>query len=125
MDLQRIRRKVAFERFLARLFAKQPYPWVLKGGYSLEVRFNHSRATKDLDLGTRVKIQGSTSEQLVILLAELQTRAFLPLEDHFLFRVETAVKLIESAPYGGFRFPIHSMIAGRLFVVSPLKSRSV
>jgi hypothetical protein len=33
-DLQRLRRQVAFDRFLARLFSKGPkatYPWVLKG----------------------------------------------------------------------------------------------
>jgi len=65
IDLQRVRRKVAFERFLARLFATQPYPWVLKGGYALEVRFETSRATKDLDLGTRLKVIGTDEEQLV------------------------------------------------------------
>jgi len=35
-DLQRLRRQVAFDRFLARMFSKGPkatYPWVLKGGY--------------------------------------------------------------------------------------------
>ena len=45
IDLQRVRRKVAFERFLARLFAIRPYPWVLKGGYALEIRFEVARAT--------------------------------------------------------------------------------
>ena len=74
-DLQRVRRKVAFERFLARLFSVEPYPWVLKGGYALEVRFEISRATKDLDLGTRLKIAGSEDRQLEILLEQLQERA--------------------------------------------------
>lgn len=68
IDLQRIRRKVGFERFLARLFATKPYPWVLKGGYALEVRFGISRATKDLDLGTKLKIAGKEEQQLDILL---------------------------------------------------------
>jgi len=120
IDLQRIRRKVAFERFLARLFSSKPYPWVLKGGYALEVRFQTARATKDLDLGTRLKIAGTVDEQQAILLEKLQERAALQIEDHFLFRVESAAKLIESAPYGGFRFPIRSMIAGRLFVAFSL-----
>jgi hypothetical protein len=38
-DLQRLRRQVAFDRFLARLFPKGPkgtYPWVLKGGYAMD-----------------------------------------------------------------------------------------
>ena len=120
IDLQRVRRKVAFERFLARLFSTQPSPWVLKGGYALEVRFEVARATKDLDLGTRLKIVGTVDEQRAILLKKLQERAMLKAEDHFQFRVEPTAKLIESAPYGGFRFPIRSMIAGRLFVAFSL-----
>jgi len=120
VDLQRIRRKLAFERFLARLFATQPYPWVLKGGYALEVRFEMSRATKDLDLGTRLKIAGTEEQQLEILLDKLQERAMHRMDDHFLFQVESSAKVIESAPYGGFRFPIKSLIAGRLFVAFSL-----
>ncbi|MCB1111183.1 MAG: nucleotidyl transferase AbiEii/AbiGii toxin family protein [Chlamydiales bacterium] len=120
IDLQRVRRKVAFERFLARLFSVQPYLWVLKGGYALEVRFEVARATKDLDLGTRLKIAGTVDEQRTILSEKLQERVMLEAEDHFQFRVEPTAKLIESAPYGGFRFPIRSMIAGRLFVAFSL-----
>ena len=37
-DLQRLRRRVAFERLLARLFADEKPPWLLKGGYALELR---------------------------------------------------------------------------------------
>jgi hypothetical protein len=39
-DLQRLRRQVAFDCFLARMFPKGPkasYPWVLKGGYAMSV----------------------------------------------------------------------------------------
>lgn len=101
VDLQRIRRKVAFERFLARLFSTEPYPWGLKGGYALEVRFELSRATKDLDLGTRLKIAGTEEQQLEILLDKLQERVMLQMDDHFLFQVEPSAKVIESASYGG------------------------
>ncbi|MEM7175302.1 MAG: nucleotidyl transferase AbiEii/AbiGii toxin family protein [Chlamydiota bacterium] len=120
IDLQRIRRKVAFERFLARLFAIKPYPWVLKGGYALEVRFEISRATKDLDLGTRLKVSGAEDRQQEILLEQLQKRAMYQMNDHFLFRIERAAKLIKSAPYGGFRFPVKSVLAGRLFIAFSL-----
>jgi hypothetical protein len=37
-DLQRLRRQVAFDRLLARLFRKPSeakYPWILKGGYAI------------------------------------------------------------------------------------------
>lgn len=50
IDLQRLRRKVAFERLLARFFVNGSNTWVLKGGYALEIRFAHARATKDIDL---------------------------------------------------------------------------
>ena len=40
VDLDRLRKRVAFERFLARLFEQTPAHWVLKGG--------RARATKDV-----------------------------------------------------------------------------
>jgi len=58
-DLQRLRRQVAFDRFLARMFSKGPkaaYPWVLKGGYAMELRVQSARTTKDLDLTLTVRI---------------------------------------------------------------------
>ncbi len=36
IDLQRLRRHVAFDRFLARLFRGPNTNWVLKGGYAME-----------------------------------------------------------------------------------------
>ena len=45
-DLQRLRRQVAFDRFLARMFSKGPkadYPWLLKGGYAMELRMHAAR----------------------------------------------------------------------------------
>ena len=56
VDLQRLRRQVAFDRLLARLFQPgQPLapPWVLKGGYAMELRIKTARATKDIDLTMR------------------------------------------------------------------------
>ena len=56
IDLQRLRRQVAFDRLLARLFhAAQPraLPWVLKGGYAMELRIKSARSTKDIDLTMR------------------------------------------------------------------------
>jgi hypothetical protein len=49
VDLQRLRRQVAFDRLLARLFhAAQPCPvrWVLKGGYAMELRIKAARPTQ-------------------------------------------------------------------------------
>ena len=50
-DLQRLRRKVAFDRLLARIFRRSGEPqFFLKGGYAMELRFNKARATRDIDL---------------------------------------------------------------------------
>ena len=50
-DLQRLQRRVAFERLLARLFVGDAPPWMLKGGYAMELRFpDKARSTLDLDL---------------------------------------------------------------------------
>jgi hypothetical protein len=35
VDLQRLRRQVAFDRFLARLFPVASAEWILKGGYAM------------------------------------------------------------------------------------------
>ena len=43
VDLQRLQRQVAFERLMARLFANEIPPWLLKGGYSLELRHAYRR----------------------------------------------------------------------------------
>lgn len=50
VDLNRLRRQVAFDRLLARLFLEEPPPWVPKGGYALELRFKAARSTVDIDL---------------------------------------------------------------------------
>jgi hypothetical protein len=58
VDLQRLRRQVAFDRFLARLFHSAPSDWVLKGGYAMELRFQTARATRDLDFSVRIAMSG-------------------------------------------------------------------
>lgn len=56
VDLQRLQRQVAFERLMARLFANDTPPWLLKGGYSLELRLpGRARSTVDLDLSISVR----------------------------------------------------------------------
>ena len=53
IDINRLRRQVSFDRLLARLFREDPAPWVLKGGYALELRFKSARSTIDIDLTLR------------------------------------------------------------------------
>jgi hypothetical protein len=49
--LVHLRKRIVFDRFLARLMAVSPDSWALKGGTALEYRFgDRARATKDIDL---------------------------------------------------------------------------
>jgi len=60
ISLDRLRRRVLFERILSRLDAAEPGRWVLKGGMALEVRLrDEARLTKDIDLGLRDDVTGA------------------------------------------------------------------
>ncbi len=91
----RLRNRVAFQRLLARLALADG--WVLKGGFSLEVRLGLiARATKDLDLLHLAPAPGSALDLQDLLDAALETE----LDDGFAFRVRlpTPVRLEEAEP---------------------------
>ena len=48
--LTRLRKIVAFDRFLARLAKKEPEAWIVQGGFALQLRLGtRARTTKDID----------------------------------------------------------------------------
>jgi hypothetical protein len=112
LDLQRLRKQVAFERFLARLFHNPDSPWILKGGHAMEIRLKIARATQDIDLF--VKSHSITTSQQLIL-EQLQQDSSTNLFDFFEYRVSAPQRELKGPPYGGFRFPIESRIASRSF----------
>lgn len=63
-SISRLRRKVAFDRLLARICTKEPCFFFLKGGYAMELRIARARATKDMDL-TWFKRQSNSAEPIV------------------------------------------------------------
>ncbi len=83
LDVQRLRRHVAFERILAQLSA-DPH-WVVKGGFCLELRLGvTARATRDLDLANDRPLPTS-SHAVQDLLDEVLDQ---PETDGFRFSVE-------------------------------------
>jgi hypothetical protein len=110
-----LRLKLLMERLLARLFAESESPWLLKGGYAMELRFRpRGRATKDIDLSFAAS--GSTRSsptQIAAVRQVLRVSATRDLGDFLVYRVGEAGRLIEAAPLGGARFPIVVMLAGR------------
>ena len=127
VDLQRIRRHVAFDRLLSRLFAGQNAPWVLKGGYALELKLATARTTKDIDLGLD-QLPGSGGEwdeRAVALLAVLQEQAALDLGDFFTFLIGEPTLELDAAPYSGARYPVEALLDGRTFAkFHPMSSRA-
>lgn len=110
LPLQRLRREAAFDRLLARLFAEAGAPWVLKGGYALELRLKEARATKDIDLGLREALGAGDA-----LLSALRAAASRDLGDYFVFEWGEATLDLDGPPYGGSRFPVTARMDERVF----------
>src|SRR5258706_1826963 len=62
VGLARLRRQVAFDRILARLFHSDDAPWVLKGGYAMELQLRVARTTVDIDLTLPASLSLSSEE---------------------------------------------------------------
>lgn len=121
VDLQRLRRQVAFDRLLARLFqAGQPLalPWVLKGGYAMELRIKAARTTKDIDLAMRSIFgpEDKEDKKNPAVLEKLQEAAGLTSDDFFVYTIGEPIADLDAAPYGGARFPVETRLDGRIFV---------
>lgn len=121
-DLQRLRRRVAFERLLARLFHRDDPPWLLKGGYSLEMRMpDRARSTLDLDLwaaDTAKPDASSAPDRSPIggVYDLLQQDAAMDLGDGFSFVIGRPREGRAHATWEGLRCNVDARLAGRTFV---------
>ena len=116
LNLQRLRRTVAFNRFLARIFAGKPSPWVLKGGYAMELRLHNARATQDIDLGFRGAPVTGGENQSDYIQRLLAKAAQANKGDFFSFEIGGVQRELDGPLYGGARYPVRALVDGRLFV---------
>jgi hypothetical protein len=122
VDLQRLRRQVAFDRPLARLFhaaQPRPLPWVLKGGYAMELRIKAARTTKDIDLTMRSVFspgEKKDDKKNLAVLEKLQEADASSRDDFFVYTIGEPISDLDAAPYGGARFPVEARLDGRVFV---------
>ena len=111
--LDRLRRRVTFERIIARLQWAEPDAWVLKGGMALEVRLqDRARLTKDIDLGLRDVISDAESlhERVIAALSTDLDR------DGFVFTVSVPGPLADDAAGDAtWRLAASAELAGRPF----------
>jgi hypothetical protein len=113
VDLERLRRRAAFERLLVRLELGAPHRWVVKGGMALEIRLgDRARSTRDLDLVLRdAEADGATVRELLIDCLSVARE-----EDGFEFLVgEPTAITLDEAGRPGWRFSVESRMAGRRF----------
>ena len=113
----RLRRHLAFDRLLTRLFNIEKCPWVLKGGYAMELRIQRARATKDIDLAMFEHLVSSKDfEKRSSAIHDLLiSAADLDLNDFFKFEIFQASRQLIGPPEGGMRFPVNSILDGKTF----------
>jgi hypothetical protein len=94
---------VFFDRLLARLFHDDSVPWVLKGGYALELRFKTARSTVDIDL-TMGRIGDTVTQDrdvTQVVREMLQVAASLDLGDWFEYTIGPVMMDITATPSWG------------------------
>ena len=112
-DIQRMRRQAAFDRLLCRLFHEPDAPWLLKGGYAMELRIRAARTTRDVDLAIRNLPAKKWDDAAIRSL--LESAASVDLQDGFEFTIGAPTMDLDAAPYGGSRFPVEAQMAGRRY----------
>jgi hypothetical protein len=100
--LPRLRKMIAFERFMARLDGR----WILKGGYALQLRTEKARTTQDVDLLAQEVAEDQISERLLAALHR-------DIGDYFEFFVERSDLNLDVG--SAIRFRVTSRVAGRVF----------
>lgn len=107
----RRRQLLVFDRFLARVDRVLGNAAMLKGGLALEVRLQHARTTRDVDL----RLVGSPESAL----EKLQEAGRLELGDFMLFEIQPDPQQptiqLAGEKYSGFRYRAECMLAGQLY----------
>lgn len=113
VPVMRIRKRVAFERFLARVAVADPACWVLKGAFALELRLGErTRATKDVDLAGADDEQSATASLIAAQTVELH--------DHFSFDIARTPVWDQAEAFRAVRYSVTAELAGRRFERFPV-----
>jgi len=107
--------KFVMERLLARLFQDRASPWLLKGGFAMDLRFRpQARTTKDIDLSVFLvgPESGPTSPDLR---DRLQAAAEADLGDYLTYRIGEPQVELTNAPKGGSRYPCEAVLLGKTY----------
>jgi hypothetical protein len=90
--------KFVLERLLARLFREEDPPWLLKGGFAMDLRFRpRARTTKDIDLSVPL-VAGAAGPVSAAMREQLQAAVDQDLGDHLTFRIGEPKRELTNAP---------------------------
>jgi Nucleotidyl transferase AbiEii toxin, Type IV TA system len=116
MPLQTVQLKFVMERLLARLFRAPGPPWLLKGGFAMDLRFRpKARTTKDVDLSVSLAAVGAEPDFAGAIRDRLQAATAVDLGDWLAFRIGVPRRELTNAPGGGARYPCEAVLAGNVF----------
>jgi predicted nucleotidyltransferase component of viral defense system len=112
----RLRKRVVFERCIVRLQQSSQSPWVLKGGFALELRLgNMARMTNDMDLTVDLGLFDADSTSLSSLSARLREDLQRENEDKFIFIMAEGRRELPTQGGKTFRFTVEARLDGRMF----------
>lgn len=103
LPIVRVRKTIAFERFLARLGDG----WILKGGFALQLRMDRARTTMDIDL---LAIQSKSVE---VMTEQIQGFGRSDIGDYFTFIIRVLDNRL--AEQGSVRYHVTAILDGRIF----------
>jgi nucleotidyltransferase AbiEii toxin of type IV toxin-antitoxin system len=110
LPLDRLRKHVAFERFLARIEDLTPRSWVLKGGLAINCRLGtYARPSRDVDLAHGEDARGVRRE--LVAVGEAVTRP----DDHFRFQLTVAPTASLAPQDSQLRFRLTTYLADRAY----------
>jgi len=112
----RLRKRVVFERCIVRLQQYPESPWVLKGGFALELRLGDmARMTNDMDLSVDLALFDSESTSVSILSERLRRDLQRENKDKFIFIVAEGKRELPTQGGKTFRFTVEARLDGRMF----------
>jgi hypothetical protein len=114
--LSTLQLKLVIERLLARLFFSPDPPWLLKGGFAMELRFRpQARTTKDVDLSVDLAPQVLPVDFSGSFRDRIQEAVDVDLGDYLTYRIGAPRQELTNAPRGGARYPCEAVLVGKTY----------
>ncbi len=115
VPLSTLQLKFVIERLLARLFRDEKPPWLLKGGFAMDLRFRpRARTTRDVDLSVALRTD-TGGPMSAALRDQLQACVAVDLCDYLTFRIGEPKSELTNAPKGGARYPCEAVLLGKAY----------